>query len=162
MTSFVYAFVAVLATGLVLATARADGAVPLDRTERAVVRHVNDARADHGLGPVRTSGALSRAARDHTRDMLRNDFFGHTSSDGTPFDRRIRRYTDARMVGENLAAIARRRGGAATIVRMWMQSPPHRAVLLTGELRRIGVGRRWGKLGSSQQAVVTADFSSRR
>ena len=155
-------FLAALAAGFAAAAARAEGAAHLSRVERALIRHVNDVRADHGLGRVRASGALSRAADSHSRDMLRRDFFDHTSSDGTPFEQRIRRYVDARMVGENLAAIGQRRGGAGTIVRMWMNSPGHRAVLLSSDYRRIGIARRWGKLGGSREAVVTADFASRR
>jgi uncharacterized protein YkwD len=156
----VHFVLAVLAAGLAVAPARAEAG--MSSAERAVIRHVNDVRADHGLGPVRASGALSRAAESHSRDMLRRDFFDHTSSDGTPFDQRIRRYTDAHMVGETLAAIGRRRGGAGTIVRMWMHSPGHRAILLSSDYRRIGIGRRWGTLGSSRETVVTADFASRR
>jgi uncharacterized protein YkwD len=161
-SSSVYAVLAVLAAGLAAAPARADDSARLSRAERALIRHINDARADHGVRRVRVSGALSRAADSHSRDMLRHDFFDHTSSDGTPFDRRIRCYIDARVVGENLAAIGRRRGAAGTIVRMWMSSPGHRAVLLSSDYRRIGIARRWGKLGGSRAAVVTADFASRR
>jgi uncharacterized protein YkwD len=65
-------------------------------------------------------------------------------------------------VSSALAAIGQRRGGASTVVRMWMESPPHRAVLLSSGFRRIGIARRWGILGGSSRAVVTADFASRR
>ena len=45
---------------------------------------------------------------------------------------------------------------------MWMNSPPHRAVLLVARRgRRIGVGKRRGKLGSARRAVFTADLASR-
>jgi uncharacterized protein YkwD len=44
---------------------------------------------------------------------------------------------------------------------MWMQSPPHRAVLLSPAGRRIGVGKRRGRLGSARRAVFTADLASR-
>jgi uncharacterized protein YkwD len=134
----------------------------LNGTERAVIRELNDVRARHGLRHLRPSRALGRAADQHSRDMLRRDFFDHSSSDGTPFDRRVRRHADARHVGETLAAIGRRHGGAGAVVRMWMRSPPHRAILLSGEFRRVGIARRWGSLGASEMAVVTADFASRR
>jgi len=159
MTRSVLSLLAVLAASP--ATAPAQASARLDGTERAVVRHINDIRAEHGLAPVHAGHALNRAAEYHSRDMLRHDFFDHPSSDGTPFDRRIRSYADARMVGETLAALGQRHGGGATIVQMWIDSPPHRAVLLTPEFRRIGVARRWGKLGGAGQAVVTADFASR-
>jgi uncharacterized protein YkwD len=140
--------------------ARADPG--LNGSERAVIRALNDVRARHGLPLLQPSRALGRAADEHSRDMLRRDFFDHSSSDGTPFDRRVRRHADARHVGETLAAIGRRHGGAGAVVRMWMRSPPHRAIVLSGEFRRVGIARRWGSLGASEMAVVTADFASRR
>jgi uncharacterized protein YkwD len=154
----------VLAAGLACAAAPAapQAAAHRSHAERAVIRYVNDVRAERGLAPVRSSPGLARAAAAHTRDMLRNDFFDHTSSDGTPFDDRIHGYVAALSVGETLAAIGQRRGGAALVVRLWMESPPHREVLLAPQFRRIGVARRWGELDGAGSAVVTADFASRR
>jgi uncharacterized protein YkwD len=157
---------AVLAAALIAtagpATPRAHAGARLSHSERTMIRLVNDVRSHYGLGRLRVSRALSRAADSHSRDMLSSDFFDHSSSDGTPFDRRVRRYTDARSIGETLAAIGRRRGGAAMVVRMWMESPPHRAVLLSAGFGRIGIARRWGTLGGAWRSVVTADFASRR
>lgn len=164
MTRTAVPILAVLAAALAAAvgpaTPRADAR--LTQTERTTIRLVNDVRSRHGLGRLRVSAALSRAADAHSRDMLRRNFFDHTSSDGTPFDRRVRRYIGARRVGETLAALGRRHGGAAAAVRMWMASPPHRAVLLGSGFRRIGLARRWGTLGGAGRAVVTADFASGR
>jgi uncharacterized protein YkwD len=42
---------------------------------------------------------------------------------------------------------------------MWLNSAPHRAIVLDPRFRRVGVGRRWGTLGSAGRAVVTADFA---
>jgi uncharacterized protein YkwD len=102
------------------------------------------------------------AASDHSGDMLRADFLSHSSSDGTPMGRRVRRYTGADWVGENVGAVRRRGNTARRIVRMWMASPGHRAVLLSPSGRRIGVGRRAGRLGSAKRAVFTADLASHR
>src|SRR5215208_7602962 len=128
MTRNVLSFLAVLTAAMTVAggpvAARTDARVRLSHSERTVIRLVNRVRAQHGLARVRASRALNRAAEQHTGDMLQSDFFDHPSSDGTPFDRRVRRYADARMVGETLAALGSRRGRAATIVRMWMESPP--------------------------------------
>jgi uncharacterized protein YkwD len=154
----------VLAVGLACAAepAAPQAAGHRGQLERAVIRRVNDVRAEYGLASLSASRGLSRAADAHTRDMLQRDFFDHTSSDGTSFDRRIHRYVDARAVGETLAALGQRRGVAAMVVRLWMESPPHREVLLAPEFRRIGVARRWGELAGAERAVVTADFASRR
>jgi uncharacterized protein YkwD len=133
----------------------------LDRTERKVVRIVNRIRARHGLRRLKASHRLARAASRHTGDMLARDFLSHASSDGTGMAQRVRRYTGANWIGENIAALSGR-ATARRCVQLWMQSPPHRAVLLSPSGRRIGVGKGWGRLGSSPRAVFTADLASRR
>ncbi len=135
--------------------------VRLDRGERKVVRIINRIRRRHGLRRVRPARSLARAATAHSGDMLRRDFLGHHSSDGTPMSMRVRRYTRARWIGENIAAVSGRRT-ARRAVRMWMRSPGHRAVLLSPAGRRIGIGKRRGKLGSAPRAVITVDLASRR
>jgi uncharacterized protein YkwD len=93
--------------------------------------------------------------------MLRNDFFAHQSSDGTSFDHRVRAYAKARRVGENLAMVSRVRRVAREVVRMWLNSPGHRAILLSRRYRRVGVAKRSGDLGSLRATVFTVDFASR-
>ena len=150
---------AVVVVALVSAPAASAGP-RLNAFEREVIAELNNARAQHGLASLRPSRGLNRAADRHSRDMLLRDFFDHPSSDGTPFDRRVRNYARAGIVGETLAALPQRRGGADAVVQMWLQSPAHRAIVLDPRLTRIGLGRRWGTLGSTQTAVVTADFAS--
>jgi uncharacterized protein YkwD len=72
---------------------------------------------------------------------------------------RVRRYTSAATVGETIAWLAGR-AWATKIVSMWMHSPPHRAELLSGSYRRVGVGKRTGNLGGQRGTMVTADFAS--
>jgi uncharacterized protein YkwD len=131
------------------ASSRTDGG------ERAVVRAINRARAAHGLRALRTHRRLARAADAHSRSMLRADYFSHGA-----FSQRVRRYVSLRRVGETIAMTSRCR--ARKVVRMWLNSPPHRAVLLSGGFRRVGVGRRKGMLGATRACLVTADFGSRR
>lgn len=158
-SSFIPAVLAACALALGVApTAAARG----EGTERAVVRELNDVRAAQGLARLDAHRGLARAADAHTADMLRADFFAHESSDGTPFHRRVRRYHGARTVAENLAALTPRGGLAAEVVRMWMDSPPHRAIVLTRGLVKVGIGARTGDLQGSRSVVVTADFASRR
>jgi len=151
---------AVLGSVVAAAACPAAAGAQLGHSERTMIRLINDIRSQNGLARLRVNRALSRAADSHSRDMLARDFFDHPSSDGTPFASRVHRYANARLLGETLAMIGRRRGGAATVVAMWMESPPHRAVLLGPGFRRIGIARRWGTIGGAGQAVVTADFAS--
>jgi uncharacterized protein YkwD len=154
---------AVILAGALLALAAfpplAAAGARLDAFERAVVREVNAARAQQGLGALRANRQLSRAADVHTGDMIRRDFFDHTSSDGTPFDQRVRRYARVGLVGETLAAVPARAGAAARAVQMWLASPPHRAIMLHGGFTKLGIGKRVGSIGSARNAVITADFA---
>ena len=141
---------------LAVPAAQAGGA-RMDSGERAVLRGINRARAFHGLRRLRADRRLARAADAHTRNMLRADFFAHGA-----FAQRVRRYirVPVRAVGETLAYTSR--CSARTVVRMWLNSPSHRAVLLSRSFRRVGIGRRRGRLGATRACLVTADFASRR
>jgi uncharacterized protein YkwD len=154
-----FALVALLATA---APTHAAAARPrLDGAERALVRAINGVRAQHGLRALRASARLSRAADRHSADMLRHDFFGHASSRGATVERRLWRF---RQVGEALAYTSPLRGIglARRVLDMWLGSPPHRAILLSPAFRRVGIGRRTGRLGAARVTMVTADFASRR
>ena len=91
---------AALATALVAVLAMAPTATPQSaakverRTalESAVVRALNQVRAEAGLKPVKMSPSLRSAARGHSVSMLELGFFGHESADGTAFSERIRRH----------------------------------------------------------------------
>lgn len=159
--------------GAVFATAGIPVAVPadayagssrLDPTEKRVIRLINRNRMYWGLPKVHANRALQRSADFHSRDMLRGNFFAHSSSSGLSFHKRVRRFKRAKRVGENLAYVPRRKRGAHArqIVTMWINSPAHRAVLFNRSFRRIGVARRTGQLGRLRATVWTADFSSKR
>jgi uncharacterized protein YkwD len=146
---------------LAIAAGSAEARSHLTPLERRVVRLVNAVRIDHGLRRLYFSRRLSRAARTHSADMSRRGFFSHVSSDGTPMHMRVRSFYPARTVGEALAAIRGRRGAASTAVRLWMASPPHRAILLGTSFRRMGVGGMHGAWGGAPAWLVTADFAAR-
>lgn len=135
-----------------------------DRLERHMIKHVNAQRARHGLKPVRVSRGLAKSADLHSWDMLRRDFFSHVSPSGGTMKARVSRYTRPRKMGETLGFErgTRRRGIAGRIVRAWMRSPGHRAVLLDPGYQRIGLSMRSGSFRSTRATVVTANFSSRR
>jgi uncharacterized protein YkwD len=140
--------------------AAAAGTARMDGTERQILRAINRQRSSHGLGRIGASRRLARAADFHSSQMLTHDFFAHDSPNGSPFDRRVRRFARHRHVGETLAMLGGGcgRGRARRFVRMWMNSPGHRAILLSSGFGRAGIGKRVGSLGSGRACVVTADF----
>jgi uncharacterized protein YkwD len=126
-------------------------AISITPGEYAIVRTMNVVRAANGLPPLRTGTALTRAARAHSVDMARRNYFDHGA-----FVQRLRRF-GVRMpyVGENLAYGT---GGlsAQEVVQMWMGSAGHRQNLLDRGFQRVGVG-----LAGSSRRLVTADFGGR-
>jgi uncharacterized protein YkwD len=134
---------------LVIAVVPASASARPDRTELAILRAMNKVRAQNHLPRLHVSGALARAADAHSAAMLRSGNFSHGAVHA-----RLRRYTHARAIGETLAWYSRCDSGA--IVGMWLNSAPHRAILLSSRFRRVGVGKRSGP----SKCMVTADFAS--
>jgi uncharacterized protein YkwD len=133
-----------------------------DRAERAVLKKVNAIRAQNGLRKLRASRALANSADDKSLEIARSRVVSHTSPDGTPMDRRVRRYVRAKIVGETIAYVPTRSRQARMVVSSWMHSPPHRAALMSPAFRRAGIGRRRAALGGGRAAVFTLNLASAR
>ncbi len=103
-----------------------------------VIRLTNAERRKRGLEPLAPNRNLARAAQFHADFMARNDCFAHRCPQEPPLAHRVGRAGYAyRGVAENIAA------GAPTptdVVRGWMDSPGHRANILSPEMREIGIG----------------------
>jgi uncharacterized protein YkwD len=122
------------------------------------VTAINEVRIAHGLVPLRVDYRLERAARFHSRQMLRSGAFYHGA-----FASRIRQTgVRAPHLGENLAWATGRMAHARAIMRMWLASPEHREVLLSPGFRSVGVASPTGRFGGySHASVITADFAGR-
>lgn len=113
--------------------------------EAAIVELVNAERAKVGLGPLAVDARLRAAARTHSKDMGDLNFFDHTSpvKGRESFTDRIKAQglTKFGAAGENIAAgpfnsASRARG----FMKLWMESPGHRANILDPNFQFIGVG----------------------
>jgi uncharacterized protein YkwD len=136
------------------------GGVSSNAYTRAVECLVNEQRAAAGLGALRHDRRLARAARRYSSAMVREGFFDHVSPEGSTLSSRARA---AGYAGPTLGqTIGWGEGTLATpaaIVRAWMDSPPHHAILLGRQFRRIGLGvARGSPEGFGESATVTADF----
>lgn len=127
---------------------------------KALLRELNRARARHALPPVRADRRLHDGATAHSRDMARRNYFAH----GQWTVRVAAASSSARSIGE---VIGRTTAGspaseASRMVRAWLDSPAHRAVLLDRSFRRVGIGRATRADASGADALYTADFASPR
>jgi uncharacterized protein YkwD len=145
----------------VAALALAASPVPASATPGARLRQlINDARAQHGLRPLRAERHLARAARGHSADMRRRRYFAHDSPEGTSPAARMRAagYRHPSAVSETIAWGTGSERRPKALLRAWLHSPPHRAALLSPRFREIGVG----VVRAHGQAWATADLGARR
>jgi uncharacterized protein YkwD len=165
-----------LAVALQPASAVADPACPgsdlqpnasnLPQVEAATLCLVNIQRAQHGLAALTANTVLQSAALQHSQDMVDNGFFSHDSSSGEDFEDRILRFNYAPpntrwVAGENIAWGTLSLSTADSIVVSWMNSPEHRANILNGSYKELGVGVDPGTPeGDSDGATYTADFGA--
>jgi uncharacterized protein YkwD len=109
---------------------------------------VNQARISHGVAPLRASSSLMRSASGYSRYMLARNYFGHLSRIRVAW----RRWS---WVGENLAMYPGWGTHVGSVVRSWLNSPPHRAVMLNPRFRAGGVGYAHGRMGGRRTTTVT-------
>ena len=161
----VAATLAVPATAAAPSGIRTEGAL-----QRSILAEINAVRAAHGLAAVGRNRALDRAAEGHSRAMARLGFFAHASRDGTVFWKRVARSYGSQgyarwAVGENLLWSTSALDGAGA-VRMWLNSPPHRRVLLGTRWLEVGISAVHadaapGTFRGRDVTIVTTDFGVR-
>ncbi len=114
--------------------------------ENAIFKLTNDVRRKHHLDPVDKDQELAAAARDHSDDMLRRDFFSHENPDGFGPRERVPAYSRAMArAGENIYGshgldFSDPKLIARIVVDGWMASPGHRVNLLNAGYTSLGVG----------------------
>ena len=127
---------------------------------------VNIERTSRGLKRLRGNARLDRAAGGHSQDMVRRDFFDHTSPGGSTVGDRIKEagyLSGARSYafGENIAWGTGSLGTPLSIVRSWMKSPGHRANILNARFAELGVGVAIGAPGQDDGATYTTAFGAK-
>jgi uncharacterized protein YkwD len=151
-----YIFAVFAASFILFAAPAALAAKSTTSSVRNLLAAVNSTRAAHGLRPLHLDWTLQSAARSHSTDMLRRDYFAHGNFAG----RMAAFHVHGPAAGENLAWGSGPFGRPSTIVQEWLASPEHRANLLRPGYARIGIGVVRGSfLGTGGATVVTADFA---
>jgi uncharacterized protein YkwD len=115
----------------------------------ALLCAINAERAKQGLPALPADPRVQAAASAHARDMVRRRYFAHQRAGGPGLVRRLKRAGwRGRTAGEAIAYGCGSSASPLATLRMWLNSPPHRAILL---------GRGWSAagVGMSRQAPVT-------
>jgi uncharacterized protein YkwD len=142
--------------------------VSLAKINDATLCLLNRERTSRGRRKLSVNGRLAAAARAHAVDMVKRHYFDHTAPGGVSFVRRIMRRDyaqpgDGWRVGENLAWGSHDLATPRMIVRSWMNSPGHRANILNGNFREIGIGVARGapEAGVGRAATYATEFGAR-
>jgi uncharacterized protein YkwD len=140
------------------------GSISLKAKEKRILTLHNAARANNGLKPLCADPLLTKAARSHSREMIKKDYFSHSSYDGESVSQRLKRFGYRRSVySENIA------GGSGTFAkpgstfRRWMNSSGHKSNIVDRRFRPVGVGIYTGSFkGTQNYTMYTVDFGVRR
>jgi uncharacterized protein YkwD len=117
---------------------------------KKMIRAINDLRASHGVGRLKSSAKLERSAESYSDWMAATGFFGHRPRHAYVPASRI-----SGCFGEIIAQHSEKRAMVRRTVRNWAGSPPHRKVMLDRRYDWVGAGRARGLFGGSRATVWT-------
>ena len=113
-------------------------AAPLQDLEREVFELVNKERAKNGFPALGYNWELARVARYKCQDMIDKSYFAHESPTyGSPFKMMESFGLKFSSAAENIAKGQRT---PEEVMNAWMDSPGHRANILSRTVTQIGVG----------------------
>jgi uncharacterized protein YkwD len=132
--------------------------------QQYALNQINAARASYGLAPLVLDAAISAVAYAHAADMMANNYFSHTSLDGTTYKQRL---TNGGISygysGENQCWLSGGGGVQPTLdwchAAFWSEPYPgggnHKDNILNPNFRRVGVGIAVG----GSKVIVVWDFT---
>ena len=103
-----------------------------------MVAMINNERSKAGVAPLVASLALMNSAQAKCDDMVKNNYFAHTSPTGiSPWFFFGQAGFDYKFAGENLTEV----NGDYLAMSAFMNSPAHRQNILSPDYTRVGIGR---------------------
>lgn len=127
-------------------------------TAQKVLDQTNIERQKIGLASLKYNSILSESATQKAQDMFANDYWAHTSPDGTtPWDFFKNVGYKYSVAGENLA---RDFYDTNTLIKAWMNSPTHRDNIVNSKYQEIGIGVVNGVLGGVKTTLVVQHFGT--
>ena len=123
-----------------------------------LLNETNQDRAIEQKTPLSLSPQLTAAAQAKANDMVKNDYWSHTSKEGkTPWSFIAGSGYQYQSAGENLAYGF---NDAAGVIAGWMNSPEHRANLLNAGYQDVGFGVASASnyQGKGPQTIVVAEY----
>lgn len=127
-------------------------------SDRELLNITNYERAKEGLPPLTINSKLTEAAKKKGAHMIQNDYWAHFAPDGTsPWDFIKSEGYEYTYAGENLAK------GFTTsydAVKGWMESPTHRANILSKQYDEVGFAILAGRLTGEDTVLIVQELGS--
>lgn len=129
-----------------------------DVTPDKLISLTNQSRIALGLNPLTVNSKLTTAAQNKAQDMLENDYFNHTSPDGTTPWKWIKESGYSYIyAGENLAMDFI---SAEATHNAWMASDTHQANILNPNYKEIGMAALCGEFQEKSTCIVVQMFGA--
>jgi uncharacterized protein YkwD len=107
------------------------------KAEQEMLDLVNFERTSRGFHSLTFSETLAKVGRAYCKDMFERGYFSHYSPEGlSPFDRMAKADIPFNYAGENLALAP----SVDLAMKGLMQSPGHKANILSENFRQVGIG----------------------
>jgi hypothetical protein len=126
-----------------------------------IINGSNQARQQLNKSPLTASADLMSAAQMKAEDMAKGHFFAHTAPDGTvAWDYFKKVGYSYSVAGENLALTNQ---GSDDVIQGWLNSPTHRANLLSADYSDMGIGMAsFGDYQGHKNTYVIVAFYGKR
>lgn len=129
-----------------------------DVVVNTLITGTNQARVENALPPLETSPLLTQVAQDKVNDMVQNHYFAHTSPSGLSpwywFEKVGYHFSYA---GENLAVDFT---DSQDVTNAWLNSPEHRANIMSGNFTQIGIAIATGTFNGAPAIFVAEEFGT--
>lgn len=144
--------------------------ITVGHSRKAILCLLNQERHHYHLSALHRDKRLQRAAQKHNNFMQNHHCFDHECSGEGTLDGRLRSvgYLISGLsrwsYGENIGWGEGRLATPRSMVKAWMNSSGHRANILSGAFKDIGIGYTKGTISSqgANGAVFTTDFGLRQ
>ena len=132
------------------------GKIALKADEKRMLDLHNERRRSQELRRLCVHPALQRAAREHSQDMIRRDYFRHGD-----VGKRLKRHGyNWSTCGENILSDPGSPSPGPSFDE-WMDSQSHRDNILSRRFKEVGIGLATGTHNGERKTMWTADFGSR-
>lgn len=123
-----------------------------------IIDLVNSSRQKNGISELSENKTLDKIAADKLEDMVKNDYFAHTSPKGiSPWYWYEKNGYDYKYAGENLAINFTRVEDEHDA---WMKSPTHRKNILNPNYQEIGVAVGAGEINGQLGIIAVQEFGT--